>query len=271
MIYQGEVMSELHKTDSETDFIESLGASGRPVAIITGAACRVGRAISLKLADADYDLLLTYFNSVSEIQLLEKELVGRDINVVTQRVDFNNPSDAQKWARGVAQRLPRLDALVHNAAIYYSTSLDDIDCETVEHFLRINAVSPLLISAVFSAILKKNRGAIVALTDIHADGFPRVNYIAYAMSKAALTGMVRGLARDLAPEVRVNAVAPGVIAWPENGPDSSEEIQEQYLRRVLLQRAGTPEEAADLVLFLLHGAKYITGQIINLDGGRSLM
>ncbi len=117
----------------------------------------------------------------------------------------------------------------------------------------------------------KGGGAVVAMADIHAMGLPRPAFSAYAMSKAALVEMVRSLARELAPRVRVNGVAPGVVAWPEQGYESESGAQAAYLKRVPLARAGAPEEAAAAVAWLAMDATYVTGQILRLDGGRSLM
>ncbi|MBZ0173377.1 MAG: SDR family oxidoreductase, partial [Phycisphaerales bacterium] len=135
-------------------------------------------------------------------------------------------------------------------------------------------LSPLALSAALAGALASSplpgRGAIVAMLDIHAEGLPRAGHAAYAMSKAALGAMVRSLAVDLAPSVRVNGVAPGVVAWPEVGPEADPTMQERYLSQVPLGRAGAPQDAAGAVAFLALDAAYTTGHVLRVDGGRSL-
>jgi pteridine reductase len=141
-------------------------------------------------------------------------------------------------------------------------------------FYRVNAIAPLLLSKKLAGALSRSDlpggGSIVAMADIHAMGLPRPGFIAYAMSKAALVEMVRALARELAPKVRVNGAAPGVVAWAPGEYEGNEAAQRAYLSRVPLERAGTPEDAGAVVRWLALEARYVTGQIIRVDGGRSL-
>ncbi len=166
------------------------------------------------------------------------------------------------------------DAVIHGAAF---TAVDRCEVEP-ETAYRVNALAPLLLSKHLAPALARSTlpggGAIVAMADIHAmgeHGLPRREFAAYAMSKAALVEMVRTLARDLAPRVRVNAVAPGVVAWPEKGHESDAAAQAEYLGKIPLARTGTPQDAAEAVRWLAFDARYITGQVIRLDGGRSLL
>jgi pteridine reductase len=135
-------------------------------------------------------------------------------------------------------------------------------------------VAPLILTARLAPLLRESErpggGSVVAMVDILAMGKPRRDFVAYSMSKAALAEMVRSSARDLAPHVRVNGVAPGVVAWPDAGAEATPEAQERYLRRVPLGRSGTPEEAAEVVRWLALDATYVTGEIIRVDGGRSI-
>ncbi len=164
--------------------------------------------------------------------------------------------------------------LVHNASTYEPSPLEALDLARAARQYQVNALSPLALSAALAPLLSRGErpggGAIVAMLDIHAEGHARRDHAAYAMSKAALSAMVRSLAVDLAPGVRVNGVAPGVVAWPETGPDADAAMQERYLTRVPLGRAGTPEEAAGAVAFLALDAGYTTGHVLAVDGGRSL-
>jgi pteridine reductase len=243
----------------------------RPVAIVIGGARRVGRAICLHLAQAGYDLLFTYNHSEDDADAVVAQAERAGVAVTAEQLDLADVAEVQEWAMSLVPLVPRLDALVHNAALYHPTPLAKIDAEEAQRFFRINALAPLLITAAFADSLIAARGAVVALTDIHAEGLPRRDYAPYAMSKAALAEMVRSLARDLAPRVRVNALAPGVVAWPETGPEADRAAQERYLTRVPLERSGTIDEAAKAVLWLIRDATYITGQTIRLDGGRSLL
>jgi pteridine reductase len=168
-----------------------------------------------------------------------------------------------------------VDILVHNASIYGRASLTDVSAEHALEMYRVNAIAPLLLTKALAASLGQSTltggGAVVAMADIHAMGLPRPGFSAYAMSKAALVEMVRSLAQELAPRVRVNGVAPGVVAWPETGYEADEAARQTYLKRVPLRRAGTPEDAAGAVAWLALDAPYVTGQILRIDGGRSLV
>lgn len=246
----------------------------RPIAIITGCARRVGRATTLALVRGGCDIVGTFYTGKAEARSLAQEAASLGGACVIDRVELDDPEAARRWAAELCDTLPRLDVLIHNASVYAPTPLDTVTADDADRFMRINAISPLLISSACAAKLKQSpapaRGAIVAMSDIHAIGRPRRTHIAYAMSKSALTEMVRTLAVDLAPEVRVNAVAPGVVAFPESGFESDEPMQARYLSRVPMGRAGTVEEAAGAVAWLALEATYTTGQILRVDGGRWL-
>lgn len=244
-------------------------SAARPVALVTGGAKRVGRAIAEELARAGCDVVITYNTSRDEATRLASSINGRAVPL-----DLNDLDAVARVGDELARDLPRLDVLVHNASIYGPTPLDDLTGEALLRHCRVNALAPALLTRALAGRLRAStlpsRGAIVAMCDIHAMGRPRRDFLAYSMSKAALAEMVRTLARDLAPEVRVNGVAPGVVAWPERGYESDERAQEAYIRRVPLQRAGTPGDAAATVRWLALDAAYVTGEIVRLDGGRWL-
>lgn len=246
----------------------------RPTALVTGGARRVGRAICLALARRGCDVHLTYRTSGPEAKTLCSDLAELGVAGVAHKVDFSDPETVSGFAARTAQDLARLDVLVHNASIYGPTPLGEIGpAEAVRHYT-VNALAPLLLTQglrarLESSILPPGAG-VIAMCDIHAMGRPRGRHAAYAMSKAALGEMVASLARDLAPRVRVNGVAPGVVAFPDTGPESDPEMQRRYLSRVPLGRSGTPEEAAEAVRWLALDASYCTGQIIRIDGGRFL-
>lgn len=255
--------------------IDHLGFDGtRPLAIVTGGAKRVGRAIVGALARGGCDVLLTYRTSGDDASALCDELSREGGRVRACALDLSNPDEAASEAARWSTALPRVDVLVHNASIYPPSPLDQPLGEVAAESWRVNALAPLLISRELAPRLAESAlpggGSIIALLDIHAMGRPRRGFIAYSMAKAALHEMVRSLAIELAPRVRVNAVAPGVVAWPESGYESDPAAQQKYLRRVPLARAGTPDEAAGVVRWLALDATYVTGQTIRVDGGRWL-
>lgn len=254
----------------------------RPIACVTGGARRVGRAIALELAARGLDVLLTFNTSEHDARDTCDAIRGHGVDAAALRLDLADPPATLARAQQLAAVLPRLDVLVHNAATYEPSPLDQLDLAAAARQHAVNALSPLACSAALAPLLGEPErcggagGAIVAMLDIHTEPLPtlrplpRRDHAAYAMSKAALGAMVRALAVDLAPHVRVNGVAPGVIVWPESGPESDPGMQARYLSRVPLRRAGTPEDAARAVAFLALDATYTTGQVLAIDGGRSL-
>jgi len=234
------------------------------VALVTGGAKRVGRAIVERLIAAGYAVGFTYNGSQAEAD----ELTRRHANAFAMRADFADPNAAGGVAVWTKSTFPRLDLLVNCASMYVP---DDgpvgASPSLQQKLLNVNTVSPATLMAELGEVLKASGGAVINFVDLLAER-PMPGYSAYCASKAALQSLTLSYARKLAPHVRVNGIAPGVIAWPNDMP---QEAREQYLKRVPLQRSGTPEEAADLVYYLATAAPYITGQIIRLDGGRSII
>lgn len=250
--------------------------TARPVALITGGAKRVGAAIAIEFARRGLDLIVTYNTSDDEARALAHGLEREHgVRVTIMGCDLKDPDAAARACVQAARDAGRLDVLVHNASAYFPTPLDaDLTWALVRDLYAINAAAPLCITAALAPLLRSSTlpsgGAVVAMADIHAMGRPRQDFAAYGMSKAALIELVRTLARALAPEARANAVAPGVVAWPDAGYESDEASQQAYLERVPLQRDGTPEDAAGLVAALALDHAYINGEVIRLDGGRWL-
>jgi pteridine reductase len=247
----------------------------RPVAMITGATRRLGLAIARRFAQVGFDLELTSRSrDDAALDQLSREFAGLGARTRWHPLNLDDLSDVDRWAKAWARGSPALDVLVHNASSYAESPLEDIRADQALAHFRVNALAPLLLSKHFARRLAESSlphgGAIVAMLDIHAIGRPRRNYLGYAMSKAALAEMTRGLAIELAPRVRVNGVAPGVIGFAESGPDADPAMQASYLKRVPLQRAGTFEEAAEIVRWLAMDAAYVTGQVVRIDGGRWL-
>lgn len=246
----------------------------RPLAVVTGGARRVGRAISLELARRGCDLLVTYRSSKAEAQRLQHECEAMGASCEIERLALDDLQAVRAFAQRTAAARERVDVLVHNASTYRPTPLEGLEIGELEDAQRVNALAPLLLSVGLAPVLRASElaggGAIVAMLDIHAMGRPRRRFAAYAMSKAALHEMVLTLAVELAPEIRVNGVAPGVVAWPEKGEEAGEAAQRAYLKRVPLQREGTPRDAAGAVAFLALEAGYVTGEVLRIDGGRWL-
>ena len=244
----------------------------RPVAVITGGTRRVGRAIAESFARAGCDLVITYRRDADAAARAADDLCQLGVAVHLVALDLTDIDEVERVARDLAKELARVDVLVHNASVYRRTPLETLSAAEAEEAWRVHALAPLLLTRGLAGRLRESKlsggGSVVAMIDVHALGPSRAGYSAYAMSKAALAEMVRSLARDLAPKVRVNGVAPGVVAWPEEGDESREGAQREYLARVPLGRAGTPEDAARAVKWLALEAAYVTGQIVRVDGGR---
>jgi len=247
--------------------------STRPLALVTGARRRVGQAIAIELARCGFDLLLTSRRDPSELDgtvLAAEEAAPGPIRVERAAVELDRPDSLGAFTARLSS-LQHLDALVHNASSYGPSPLTEVsEGQLIGHY-RVNAMAPLLITQAAWAALRRatipGGASVVCFGDIHVSGRPRRDHIAYAMSKAALTHMVECLAREMAPSVRVNAIAPGVIAWPD---DARDEERRAYEGRIPLGRAGTPDDAARMVRWLVTEAHYVTGTIIRLDGGRAL-
>jgi pteridine reductase len=235
------------------------------VALVTGAARRVGRSIAAELARAGCDLALHY--NTSEEAARELADGFKDRRVLLVQGDLADIGTPARLVDEVMGRLGRLDILVNNASTFDRVELERTTPELWQRTFRVNALAPALLAQAAAPHMRTvGGGRIINLTDIMADRPPR-RYAAYCMSKAALAGLTRCLAIELAPEITVNAIAPGIAEFPEH---YDHETRERLVDRVPLKRAGTPEEVAALVRFLVTEGGYITGQVIPLDGGRSI-
>lgn len=240
----------------------------RPVALVTGAARRLGAAIARHLHGAGYDLALHYRGSVADMQALAAGLeAARADSVLVLQADLAEFDRIPELVAATIGRFGRLDALVNNASSFEPTPFGDITPAQWETQFAANARAPLFLAQAAAPHLAAAKGAIVNLTDIYAER-PLRDYAVYCMTKAALAMATKSLALELAPDVRVNAIAPGAILWADN--DTSEAKQSALLARTPLARTGTPEEVAEAVRWLLKDATYCTGQVLRLDGGRLL-
>jgi pteridine reductase len=211
--------------------------------------------------------MLHYRKSAGEARLLSAELNHvRASSVALIQADLLETAKLPSLIEQTLQTFGRLDGLVNNASSFFATPLGEITIADFDDLVGTNLKAPLFLAQAAAPALRRAQGAIVNIADIHAER-PLKNYVVYSVAKAALVGLTRSLARELAPEVRVNAVAPGPVLWPED--DSFDELSRQrIISHTPLKREGTPEDIAGAVHFLLADARYVTGETINVDGGR---
>ena len=239
------------------------------VVLVTGAARRVGAAIARQLHAQGANVLLHHRGAEKEAAALESELNAlRAKSAVRIKADLLAHSAPQLLVRTAVERFGRLDVLVNNASSFFPTALGEIEDKGWEELMGANVKAPLLLAQAAAPELVKTKGSIINIVDIHADR-PLKGYIVYTIAKAALAALTRSLAMELAPEVRVNGVSPGAIAWPEDGQFPAE-VRAHIIEDTLLKRLGDPEDIARAVCFLAADAPYVTGQIIAVDGGRSI-
>jgi pteridine reductase len=239
------------------------------VVIVTGAARRVGAAIARRLHAAGALLMLHYKNAEPDAMALQSELNGaRRDSVTLVKADLLDLAGLAEIIRNTVARFDRIDALVNNASSFFPTPVGDITGEHWDDLIGTNLKAPLFLSQAAAPQLRKSGGCIVNITDIHAER-PLKNYVVYSIAKAGLAGLTRSLARELGPEIRVNGVAPGPILWPED--DAFDEVSRQRIvSHTLLKRVGEPDDIARAVYYFIAEAPYVTGQIIAVDGGRSV-
>lgn len=241
---------------------------GNPVVLVTGAARRVGATIARVLHAAGYDVALHCRHSRDELDALIAELEARRAHsTLALQADLAEVDRLPGLVAATIERFGRLDGLVNNASAFYPTAVGGITPTQWDELFAANARAPLFLAQAAAPELGARNGAIVNLVDIYAER-PLPQHSVYCMAKAALAMATLALAQELGPAVRVNGVAPGAVLWPESGKDYTD--QAALIARTPLQRAGTPEDVAGAVLWLLRDATFVTGQIIRVDGGRAL-
>jgi len=240
----------------------------RRVALITGAARRVGSVIARALHAAGFDLALHYRHSRADMDALCNELEAmRPHSTLALQADLADLDALPALIERSVARFGRLDVLVNNASAFFPTPVGTVTPAQWDELFASNARAPFFLAQAAVPFLKSTQGCIVNMADIYAER-PLARHPVYCMAKAALVMMTQALARELGPEIRVNAIAPGAVLWPESGKAYTD--QQQLIARTPLQRAGTPQDVAAAVLFLVRDATFTTGQILNVDGGRAL-
>jgi pteridine reductase len=238
------------------------------VVLITGGARRVGAAVARALHGAGANLLIHYRSSGSAAAALADELNGiRPNSAATHAADLLDASASPALIAATLRRFGRLDVLINNASSFYATPVGQITTAEWDDLIGSNLKAPLFLSQAAAPSLRTQGGLIINMVDIHAFR-PLKAHPVYSAAKAGLAMLTRSLARELAPEIRVNGIAPGPVLWPEAPMD--DDLKQEIIDKTALKRHGTPQDIARTALFLAKDAPYITGQIIAVDGGRSI-
>ncbi len=240
------------------------------VILVTGGARRVGAATCRRLHAQGAKLVVHYRASANEARALQTELdQARPGSVALVQADLLDIKRLPDLIGETMSHFGRLDALVNNASSFFPTPLGEVTEDMWDDLIGSNLKAPLFLSQAAAPQLRRQQGCIVNIVDIHAEG-PLKRYVVYNAAKGGLASLTRSLAVELAPEVRVNGISPGPILWPEEGEWMDEASRQYIIGRTLLKRTGKPDDIARTVSFLVADAPYITGQIIAVDGGRSV-
>lgn len=238
------------------------------VVLITGAAHRIGAHTARRLHAEGVNLVLHYRSSAGAAQALQAELnAERAESVVLVRADLLDDAALSAIVRDAYSAWGRLDVLINNASSFYPTPIGSVTTTQWNDLLGSNLKAPFFLAQAAAPHLRASHGCIVNIVDIHADR-PLKRHPVYSIAKAGLVMLTKALACELGPEVRVNAIAPGAILWPENEMD--EVTKQRIVNRTFLKRQGSPEHIARAVLYLVRDADYTSGQVLTVDGGRSL-
>lgn len=250
------------------ELTKSEDLSGK-VALITGGAKRIGESLSRTLHTAGMNLVIHYQSSSEQARSLQVDLNGqRAHSCILIQCDLTEFNKLGSLVEESIRQMGRLDVLINNASVFFPTPTGSTREEQWNCLLDTNLKAPYFLSQAAAPQLRKNRGCIINMVDIYAQR-PLPDHSAYCASKAGLVSLTQSLAQSLAPDVRVNAIAPGAILWPENQHD--EVAQKRLLSRTPLRRAGEPLDIARTALYLIRDAAYTSGQILTVDGGRSVM
>jgi NAD(P)-dependent dehydrogenase (short-subunit alcohol dehydrogenase family) len=233
------------------------------VALVTGAAVRVGRAIALALADAGADVAVGYGHSARAAARTARAIESRGVRATAIRADLARPAEARGLVADAVRRLGHLDILVNSAAVFVRTPLPTATPVQFDRIMAVNLRAPFLCAQAAARAMRRRGGRIINIADVGAVR-PWPGYIPYCASKAGVIALTKGLAAALAPQIQVNAVAPGVVLLPAGFP---RDAARRLARRVPMKRHGTPEDVAAAVRFFATCPDYITGQVLFVDGG----
>ena len=246
----------------------SAALTGKAV-LVTGGARRVGAAICRRLHAAGANVLVHYRNAAQEAHALQQELNGlRARSVALARADLLAPGALPQLVKDAVTAFGKIDGLVNNASSFYATPVGAIDERAWDELIGANLKAPLFLSQAAAPELRKTQGVIINIIDIHAE-LPMKNHVVYNVAKGGLLALTRSLARELGPQVRVNGVSPGTVLWPEDAAWQNDIERQRIVNQTLLKRTGEPDDIAAAVEFLMT-APYVTGQILAVDGGRSI-
>lgn len=239
----------------------------RKTVLITGAAQRIGAAIARDLHAHDMDVIIHYNTSAEPARALAAELNDRrNGSAFLIRADLTGAVDYETVIGEAAACTGNLHVLINNASRFFPTPIGETTREQWRDIVESNMQAPFFLSQACVPHLRETRGCIINLTDVYGS-IPLSNYAVYSAAKAGLIMLTRAMARELAPDIRVNGISPGSVLWPEGMSDAA---KESVLRQVSLGRRGTTQDVANGVRFLIEDAAYVTGQILNIDGGRTL-
>lgn len=240
------------------------------VALITGAARRIGAEIAQTLHHAGMNVVLHYNASEEDAVKLSEQLNKiRAHSSMAVRADLQEAESEKALIQRAVKVWGRLDVLVNNASRFYRTTIGEVTEYAWDDLMNSNFKAPFFLSQAAAPLLAANQGCIVNITDLHAER-PLVDYSVYCLSKSGLMMLTKVLAKELGPQVRVNSVAPGAIMWPEGKNTLTDMEKQKIIDRTIMKRAGTAEDIAKAVLFFVRDADYVTGQMLNVDGGRML-
>ena len=246
-------------------------SNDQPVALITGAARRIGAEIANTLHNSGFNLVLHYNQSQTTAQELADSLNDtrpNSVNII--QADLCDDSAVHELAAQAVAIWQRMDALINNASSFYPTPVGSIDQAQWLDLIGTNLKAPLFLSQALAPALKQSRGCIINIADVHGER-PLSNHPVYCIAKAGNIMLTKTLAKELAPEVRVNGIAPGAILWPERHGALNDATKSLILDRIALHTLGSPQDIAQTIKFLILDAPYITGQVLAVDGGRSLV
>ena len=236
--------------------------------LITGAAKRIGASCARLMHAEGYSVIVHYQHSEAEATALIAQLNAiRADSAWGLSADLSDSVQLKELAAVVMKRVERLDGLIHNASQFFPCEVANVDEDVWNQLFNSNLKAPFFLTQALLPLLKQSQASVINMVDIYGQR-PLLGHSVYSLTKAALIAMTQSLAKELAPDIRVNAIAPGAILWPETGHEQTAQVE--LLSKVALQRCGEPDDIAKAVRYLMMDAPYMTGQVLNIDGGRSL-